>query len=376
MGIYGDRPEMPVGYRVVAGGPRLRPSQHSRESNRAHRREHARGEGELFDERWLTAARWHRSRNPHERLSIECSHHQTFAADHRQHYAKHSAHAHFSPARVKPECGDVERVVAHSTRDQVAGKRQFVSSKLTDRQRFLEDFSTLRCFDMRFFQLPILQIKLSRNVVTYQRYDIKESAMPKEVDVQAKRSEFAEAAWLLMRDGGLPAATLRRVAAETRCTTGALTHYFPSREALLVEALRCAHFAAGARLMAAVRNVSGDLKRLEAILLEALPLDVERMKEWKTRLAVWAAASGNQILREENSRRYQEWGALLERYLNPIVRRRSALQREVVLLMSLVDGLALRLVLHAPRGARMRSAVAEVASDVRFHLRCLQARYQ
>jgi AcrR family transcriptional regulator len=200
-------------------------------------------------------------------------------------------------------------------------------------------------------------------------------ALPKEVDARQKRSEFAETAWLLMRDEGLPAATLRRVAAETHCTTGALTYYFPSREALLVEALRRAHFAAGARLIAAVRNVSGDLKRLETILLEALPLDLERMKEWKTRLAVWAAASGNQILREENSRRYQEWSALLKRYLRPIVPRPDALHRETVLLMGLVDGLALRLVLHAPRGARMRSAVAEVVSDLRFHLRSLQARY-
>jgi AcrR family transcriptional regulator len=219
-------------------------------------------------------------------------------------------------------------------------------------------------------------VTLLHILVTYQRYVIKELTMPKEVDVQRKRSEFADAAWHLMRDEGLPAATLRRVAAETRCTTGALTHYFPSREALLVEALRRAHFAAGARLMAAARNVTGDLKSLETILLEALPLDSERMKEWKTRLAVWAAASDNRILREENSRRYKEWGGLLERYLTPIVPRRDALRREAVLLMGLVDGLALRLLLHAPRGARMQSALGEVVSDVRFHLRSLQARYE
>jgi AcrR family transcriptional regulator len=200
--------------------------------------------------------------------------------------------------------------------------------------------------------------------------------MPKEVDVQRKRSEFADATWLLMRDEGLPAATLRRVAAETRCTTGALTHYFPSREALLVEALRRAHFAGGARLIAALRNVRGDLKRLETILLEALPLDLERMKEWKTRLAVWAAASDNQMLRQENSRRYREWGDLLERYVSPIVHRRDAVRREAVLLMGLIDGLALRLVLHAPRGARMQSTVTDVTSDVRFHLRALEARYR
>ena len=200
--------------------------------------------------------------------------------------------------------------------------------------------------------------------------------MPKEVDVERKRSEFADATWRLIADEGLSAATLRRVAAETRCTTGALTHYFPSREALLIEALRRAHFTAGARLMAAARKISGDLKRLETIVLEALPLDSDRMKEWKTRLAVWAAASDNQILRAENSRRYQEWGELLQRFMAPIVPDRGPLGREAVLLMGIIDGLALRMVLHAPRGPRMQSAVAEVIAEVRFHLRALQARYQ
>lgn len=200
--------------------------------------------------------------------------------------------------------------------------------------------------------------------------------MPKEVDVERKRSEFADTTWRLIREEGLSAATLRRVAAQTRCTTGALTHYFPSREALLVEALRRAHFTAGARLIAAARKVTDDLKRLETIVLEALPLDSERMKEWKTRLAVWAAASDNQILREENSRRYREWSELLERFMAPVVPQRDSLRLEAVLLMGIIDGLALRLVLHAPREARMGSAVAEVISEVRFHLRALRARYQ
>ena len=200
--------------------------------------------------------------------------------------------------------------------------------------------------------------------------------MPKEVDAEQKRTEFAEAAWRLISEAGLPAATLRRVAAETHCTTGALTHYFPSRESLLVEALRRAHYAAGVRLTRAAHKVSGHLKRLETIVLEALPLDSERTKEWKTRLAVWAAASDNEVLRHENTRRYGEWNELLERFMAPIVSEPEALHREAVLLMGITDGLALRLVLHAPQGAQMRSAVAEVISEVRFHLRALQARYE
>ena len=199
--------------------------------------------------------------------------------------------------------------------------------------------------------------------------------MPKAVDLEQKRSEFAAATWRVIRNEGLAAATLRRVAAEARCTTGALTHYFPNREALLIEALRRAHFAAGTRMIASARKAKGDAKRLEALILEALPLDNERMKEWKTRLAVWGAASGNKVLRDENSRRYQEWGALLQSYLAPIVRRREDIRREAVLLMGLIDGLALRLVLHAPSGKAMRTAGLEVVAEAQFYLKALQDRY-
>src|SRR5262247_4831207 len=105
--------------------------------------------------------------------------------------------------------------------------------------------------------------------------------MPKEVDATLRRSEFVEAAWRVIRREGLSAATLRRVAAEASCTTGALTHYFCNRHALLVQALRAAHFTAGARMMEAARKVKGDLRRLETIVLAALPLDAERVQEWQ-----------------------------------------------------------------------------------------------
>src|SRR5262249_23298055 len=156
------------------------------------------------------------------------------------------------------------------------------------------------------------------------------------VDSELRRSEFADATWRVIMDEGLSAATMRRVAAETSCTTGALTHYFANREALLVEALRRAHVAAGARLIEAARKASGDLARLETILVEALFLDSQRMKEWKTRLTVWAAASDNDTLRRENSRRYQEWNELLERYLAPIVSSGAAVRREAIIIMGLI----------------------------------------
>ena len=193
--------------------------------------------------------------------------------------------------------------------------------------------------------------------------------MPKEIDTRVRREEFVDATWRVIRQHGLPAATLRRVAAEANCTTGALTHYFSNRESLLVQALGSAHFAAGARMVAAARRVKGDLKRLERVVLEALPLDATRMQEWRTHLTFWGEACANERLRRENARRFEEWAELLERCLAPLVPQAEALRREAMLLMALIDGLALRMVLQGDRKG------SEITSAVRAHLRALQDRY-
>jgi AcrR family transcriptional regulator len=203
-----------------------------------------------------------------------------------------------------------------------------------------------------------------------------ENAMPKEVDAKLRRSEFVDATWRVIRREGLPAATLRRVAAEASCTTGALTHYFSNREALLVQALSAAHFAAGRRMVKAARRAKGDLKQLETLVLEALPLDAARMQEWKTHLTFWGEACDNEKLRRENARRFAEWGELLEQYLAPIVPRGEAIRCEAMLLMGLIDGLALRLVLQPRRGDTIHVPSVEIAAAVRSHLRAMQARYR
>ena len=114
--------------------------------------------------------------------------------------------------------------------------------------------------------------------------------MPKIVDAAAKRAELVEASWEVIARDGLRGATLRRVAAAAGCTTGQLTHYFPGRHDLLVEALRAVHFAAGARMVAAEERARGPRERLEAVLLESLPLDTTRLREWRVWLAFWGEA--------------------------------------------------------------------------------------
>ena len=166
--------------------------------------------------------------------------------------------------------------------------------------------------------------------------------MPKSVDPDQKRAEFIAASFEVIAAEGLPAATLRRVAAAAGCTTGALTHYFAGRKSLLVDALRSAHFEAGARMAAAARANAPRLERLRAVLLEALPLDAARLREWRVWLAFWAESMNDAALAAENARRYAEWSELLEGLVDSLTSSASEKRGEVAHLIALVDGLGVR----------------------------------
>jgi AcrR family transcriptional regulator len=197
--------------------------------------------------------------------------------------------------------------------------------------------------------------------------------MPKAVNAAEKRAKFVEALWRVIRKEGLRAATLRRVAREARCTTGALTHYFPNRDALLVEALSGAHMAARVRLLTIDDKKGASWSRLEALILEALPLDAIRAGEWRTRLAFWGEAIGSAALRQQNARRFSEWSAFLDSELAVFIADDKLRAQEIALLMALVDGFAVRLVLHGE--ARKKDLMREIESALRAHLMSLKARY-
>lgn len=199
--------------------------------------------------------------------------------------------------------------------------------------------------------------------------------MPKTVDLDRRRADFVNAAWRIIRKEGFRAATLRRVAAEARCTTGALTHYFNNREALLLDALRSAHSAAAERMLATARAATNSQRRLEAIVLEALPLDARRMDEWKTRLAFWDAASESEPLRRENLKRFNEWSEFLRECLTPLVPNAKAHGHEVIMLAALVDGLAMRLLTQCRNTEQLRAAAPGIIAAVRQHLETIRGRY-
>jgi len=184
--------------------------------------------------------------------------------------------------------------------------------------------------------------------------------MPKVVDHDQRRAELIAAAWTVIADEGIEAATIRRIAEVAGCTTGRVTHYFDAKDEILVAALRRVHYAAGARMLDHLRTEQG-AGALRAVLLDALPLDGQRALEWRVWLAFWGRASTDAALIEEQQRRYAEWRRLLQAIIAPIAGQQTAPQ-QVRLLVDLVagaiDGLGIQAVLEPSRFPAQRLIAA------------------
>ena len=182
--------------------------------------------------------------------------------------------------------------------------------------------------------------------------------MPKRVDHESRRRELIEASWKVIARDGIEGASLRRVAAAAKCTTGRIAHYFSGRDELILSALRRANARAGARMAEIAHGDGSAAARLRRVVYEGLPLDAARLAEWRIWIAFWAAAAANDDLARENARRYRDWQALLSSLLEGIVSAGTA-NDSALALVSVVDGLGIRAAL-APTPGNRRLATAAV----------------
>jgi AcrR family transcriptional regulator len=137
--------------------------------------------------------------------------------------------------------------------------------------------------------------------------------MPKIVDHEARREELVEATWRVIARAGMVGATMREIAREAGVSTGILAHYFADKEALLDYALRLSHRRVYERIHARTQGVIG-LAALRLIMLEALPLDQERLLEAQIEMHFLSLALGNESLRELQNREFERfWDELHHR---------------------------------------------------------------
>ena len=134
--------------------------------------------------------------------------------------------------------------------------------------------------------------------------------MPKLVDHTERRERIIRAAWRLIADRGIDAATMREIAREAGYANGALTHYFADKEALLRAAYEHVYRATSARAAEAVSGLSG-VAALRAFCREVLPLDELRLEEARMVLSVWSRAIVDAALEEVHADSVAAWRAMV-----------------------------------------------------------------
>ncbi|BCJ46967.1 TetR/AcrR family transcriptional regulator [Actinoplanes ianthinogenes] len=120
-------------------------------------------------------------------------------------------------------------------------------------------------------------------------------------DHEARRRDVSEAVWRVLATRGFAGLTLRAVAAELSATTGLLTHYFPTKQALVAHALDILE----RRTMSRPRRHTGEgLTALRDALLDILPLTPEATDSNRIWVSSWDTALSEPDLSSDYARKY------------------------------------------------------------------------
>ena len=133
--------------------------------------------------------------------------------------------------------------------------------------------------------------------------------MPAKMDHDARRRDVSAAVWRVLAADGFGGLTLRAVAAELGATTGLVTHYFPSKQALIVHALEVAE--AHTRALVPLNDDQRGLEALRAALASVLPLTPEATEINRVWVSSWDVALADPELHALEKARYKRWRSRL-----------------------------------------------------------------
>lgn len=128
-------------------------------------------------------------------------------------------------------------------------------------------------------------------------------------DHESRRRDVSEAVWQVMAERGFSGLTLRAVAARLGASTGLLTHYFPSKDALVAYALDLLEERTASRRRGD-RARSG-LAGLRDVLLDVLPLTAETADTSRIWVSSWGPALADPALTAGHAGRYARGRARL-----------------------------------------------------------------
>jgi AcrR family transcriptional regulator len=134
--------------------------------------------------------------------------------------------------------------------------------------------------------------------------------MPKIVDHPRRREEIALVACKVVADHGFDQATLARIARAAGYTTGMIAHYYESKQAIILAALRLILRRIEQRLTR--ERASADAQLLP-VLSEALAVDAQRFTECAFWMAFWGQVPADKKLKRLNAWVHREYLRLFGR---------------------------------------------------------------
>ena len=177
--------------------------------------------------------------------------------------------------------------------------------------------------------------------------------MARSVDHNERREIFAAAALRVIMREGIAGLTVREVAREAGFTTGALTHYFQSKDQLLIEASEHSARLVRARMERAERTRPA-LAAIRKVVALALPLTAETRGYWRIWVGYWERSSYDDEVSRVMRLRYDEWRGRLARLLaraqeEGAVAPDVQVQHAAESLVALVDGIGVQVLLGVGR---------------------------
>ena len=177
--------------------------------------------------------------------------------------------------------------------------------------------------------------------------------MPKVVDWDSRRDEVLAATWRVISRHGLAGTTVRKIAREAGYSPGVLAHYFSDKQDILGSALVLSHRRVGERMTRRAAGLAG-LAALRVVMLEALPLDSQRLLEAEIEVSFWGRALGSpELAALQNAEFERLWSRLRTLLLAAADTGELGtgvdIEEATHRLVALIDGLSVEAVLYPAR---------------------------
>ncbi|WP_205178456.1 TetR/AcrR family transcriptional regulator [Siminovitchia sp. FSL H7-0308] len=189
--------------------------------------------------------------------------------------------------------------------------------------------------------------------------------MPKIVDHEKRRKRIAEAMWKVILKKGMEGATVRNIAQEAGLSLGALRHYFPNQDELIVYAMDLVQEKVTKRIRTKSEGDFSPKEMVMNVLLDIVPINEEQLIETE----VWFAFMAH-VKHRKDELPIPEDGVFTVvqqtiHFLDThgLLKPGLDIDMEIERLYALVDGIAIHALLDPNRLSKKR-----VIKTIEYHL--------